>query len=122
MNPRSFRRAAFAALGASIALAICAADLAAPGLLPSPTVPSRGALLYDTHCIECHTLQLHWRDRQRARDWATLKAEVFRWQAAARLAWTGAEVEAVTRYLNDTIYHFAVPQEQARQALPGAAR
>lgn len=120
MRPRSFRRgplAALAVLGSTFILATSAADVPWPGSAPpAPPAPSRGALLYDNHCIECHTAQVHWRDRQQARDWATLKAEVFRWQAAARLAWTDAEVEAVTDYLNDTIYHFAAPQEQAREA------
>lgn len=125
MHPRSFRRglgAALAVLGGSIALTLAAADMPWPGAAPSTPVPGRGALLYDTHCIECHTAQVHWRDRQQARDWTTLKAEVFRWQAAAHLAWTDAEVDAVTDYLNDTIYHFAAPQEQARQAVPAAAK
>lgn len=118
MRPRSFRRRLLAVLGSSIALTNPAADMPLPGSAPATPVPSRGALLYETHCIECHTAQVHWRDRQQARDWATLKAEVFRWQAAARLAWTDAEVEAVSDFLNDTIYHFAAPQEQAREATP----
>lgn len=122
MSPPSFRRglrAARAALGSSIALTIPAADVPWPGSAPpAAPAPTRGALLYDTHCIECHTAQVHWRDRQQARDWATLKAEVFRWQAAAHLGWTDAEVDDVTDYLNDTVYHFAVPQEQARPARP----
>lgn len=120
MSPLPFRRglrAALAVLGSTFALGIPAADVPWPGSGPPGTpVPSRGALLYDTHCIECHTAQVHWRDRQQARDWATLKAEVLRWQAAAHLGWTDAEVDAVTDYLNDTVYHYAAPQEQAREA------
>ena len=109
-------------LGSSIALTIPAADMPLPGSPPPAAAQSRGALLYDNHCIECHTAQVHWRDRRQARDWATLKAEVFRWQAAARLAWTDAEVEAVTDHLNDTIYHLAAPQEQAREAASSTAK
>lgn len=126
MRPPSFRRgprAALAVLGSTFILASFAADAPSPGSgPPAPPVPSRGALLYDNHCIECHTAQVHWRDGQRARDWATLKAEVFRWQAAARLAWTDAEVEAVTDYLNDTIYHFTAPQELAREGASSRAK
>lgn len=126
MRPLSFRRvarAALAALGSTFILASFAADAPWPAPAPvPPPAPGRGALLYDNHCIECHTAQVHWRDRQQARDWATLKAEVFRWQAAARLAWTDAEVEAVTDYLNDTIYRFAAPQEQARVRPPTSAK
>jgi mono/diheme cytochrome c family protein len=128
MLPPSFRRgpraalAVLAVLGSTFLLASSAADVPWPGPAPAgPPAPSRGALLYDNHCIECHTAQVHWRDRQQARDWATLKAEVLRWQAAACLAWTDAEVEAVTDYLNDTIYHFAAPQEQARARSPATA-
>lgn len=126
MRPPSFwrgPRAALAVLGSTFLLATSAADVPWPASPPvGPPVPGRGALLYDNHCIECHTAQVHWRDRQQARDWATLKAEVFRWQAAASLAWTDAEVEAVTDYLNDTIYHFAAPQEQARESSPTLAK
>ena len=68
-------------------------------------VPGRGELLYTTHCIACHTEQVHWRDRKAASDWRRLKAEVRRWQAAARLRWSEADIVAVARYLNETIYH-----------------
>ena len=126
MSPRSFRRglrAALAVLCSTFVLAIPAADAPRPGSAPPVApVPSRGALLYDTHCIECHTAQVHWRDRKQARDWASLKAEVFRWQAAARLSWSQAEGDGVTGYLNDTTYHYAAPQEQARKAKPPAAK
>lgn len=125
MSPRPFRRSlrvALAVLGSSIALTIPAADVPQPGPVPPAVAPGRGALLYDTHCVECHTAQVHWRDRQQARDWGTLTAEVFRWQSAARLGWTEEEVEAVTRYLNDTVYHFAAPQQQAREARPAVAQ
>lgn len=126
MHPLSLRhglRAALAVFGSTFVLVIAAAaDGARPGSPRPAPAPGRGALLYDTHCVECHTAQVHWRDRQQARDWATLKAEVLRWQAAARLAWTEAEVDAVTDYLNDTIYRFAAPQEQARDGGSGAAR
>jgi mono/diheme cytochrome c family protein len=72
---------------------------------------SRGELLYSTHCIECHTVQMHWRALRLARDWDTLKAQVRRWQAVARLNWTEEDVDAVARHLNDTIYQF--PRSQA---------
>ena len=34
----------------------------------SQTVPSetRGALLYNTHCISCHTSQMHWRNDKKS--------------------------------------------------------
>ena len=128
MDVRSIRRglgaalAVLAVLGSSLPLMLAAAEVPWPGSAPATIAPppSRGALLYDTHCIECHNAQVHWRDRRQARDWATLKAEVYRWQAAARLAWTEADLDAVTDYLNDTVYRFAAPQEQAHGGLPDA--
>ena len=64
-----------------------------------------GELLYDTHCRACHTEQVHWRDKRAATDWPGLKEEVRRWQAADRLGWSEADVVAVARYLNETVYH-----------------
>lgn len=78
-----------------------------------PDAQDRGALLYGNHCIECHTVQMHWRTLQRARDWDSLKAEVRRWQGTAQLQWTEDDILAVTRHLNDTIYQF--PRPQARR-------
>ena len=68
--------------------------------------PSRGRLLYDAHCIECHTQQIHWRTLKRARDWDTLALQVRRWQEVAKLEWSDSDVQEVARYLNETIYHF----------------
>ncbi len=45
------------------------------------TAPSRGELLYTTHCIACHDTQVHWRDGKLAHDWNSLKVQVRRWQA-----------------------------------------
>ena len=70
------------------------------------TPGSRGELLYSTHCIACHTTQMHWRDKKSAKDWPSLKAQVRRWQGAASLEWSEADVLEVTRYLNETIYRF----------------
>jgi len=72
---------------------------------PEPAV-SGGALLYETHCIGCHSKQIHWRERKLATNWASLAAQVRRWQANTGLQWTNEEVDEVTRYLNRTIYMF----------------
>ena len=96
---------------------ICLVALtAAAGLAqaqPTPeSVSTRGELLYSTHCIECHTTQMHWRSNRQARDWDTLKFQVRRWQGVASLGWTEADVDDVARYLNDTIYKF--PRQVSR--------
>ena len=80
--------------------------------------PARGQLLYATHCIECHSVQMHWRTLRQARDWDTLKAQVRRWQGEARLGWDEQDVDAVARYLNDTIYGFPRPVAVARAGGP----
>ncbi len=69
-------------------------------------VESRGELLYSTHCIACHTTQMHWRDQRLATDWASLKALVRRWQGAAQLGWNDDDIVEVARHLNDSIYRF----------------
>jgi mono/diheme cytochrome c family protein len=65
---------------------------------------TRGELLYSTHCVTCHTTQMHWRDQRLATDWNSLKALVKRWQGVAALDWSEADILEVTRHLNDRIY------------------
>lgn len=77
---------------------------------------SSGELLYSTHCIECHSAQMHWRAKRLARDWDTLRAQVRRWQGEARLGWSEEEIDAVASYLNEAIYQF--PRAQARGVAP----
>jgi mono/diheme cytochrome c family protein len=69
-----------------------------------PQSPSRGELLYRTHCAECHTSQMHWREKKTVRDWPSLRGQVTFWQAQAQLAWGEEDITAVARYLNDTYY------------------
>ena len=75
--------------------------------------PSRGQLLYTTHCIACHNTQVHWSDRRLATDWETLKAQVRLWQARVLLNWSEDDIVEVTRHLNHTIYRF--PQTSDRK-------
>jgi mono/diheme cytochrome c family protein len=77
---------------------------------------SRGELLYTTHCIACHTTQVHWRDKKIATDWASLKMQVGRWQTNAGLGWSDEEIADVTRYLNTRYYHFQSPRRQVEAA------
>jgi hypothetical protein len=73
---------------------------------PSAMGQSRGEMLYTTHCISCHTTEMHWRDKRSACNWPALKAQVRRWQDAASLAWGEGDILDVSRYLNESIYHF----------------
>ncbi len=87
----------------------------AAALAQPATAPTRGQLLYATHCIECHSTQMHWRDQRQARDWDGLKAQVRRWQGNAALGWSDADIAEVARHLNDTIYYY--PQSSDRLSL-----
>ena len=83
---------------------------------------SRGELLYSTHCITCHSAQMHWRERRQATDWLSLQSQVRRWQSVAALDWSDEDIVEVTRYLNDTIYRFPAPSKTSASGLaPGAA-
>lgn len=84
---------------------------------PSTPAPARGQLLYDTHCIECHNSQMHWRDKKLATDWVSLKAQVTHWQSVALLNWSDADIVEVTHHLNAAIYRF-VPPARSVAALP----
>lgn len=69
---------------------------------------ARGKLLYATHCVSCHSVEMHWREKKLARSWESLKIQVDRWQKLAGLAWGAEDIEQVSAYLNVTYYHFPV--------------
>jgi mono/diheme cytochrome c family protein len=91
-------RSTVAAVGLVLAVLSSGAD-AAPA-------QSRGELLYTTHCIACHSTQMHWRDQRRATDLDSLREQVRLWQGRAQLSWGEDDIAEVTRYLNQRIYRF----------------
>jgi len=91
----------------TLLMAGCIATLAAPCLAQTAS-PSRGELLYGTHCIACHREQMHWRDKRVAVDWPSLKQQVGLWQGRALLGWSDDDVTEVARFLNDGIYRYPV--------------
>ena len=96
---RYLARSAFAAVAALAGAGSIAQ------VLPQPT-PIRGELLYNTHCVTCHTTQMHWRDHKQATDWKSIEVQVRRWQKNAGLIWDDDDITEVSRYLNDTIYKY----------------
>jgi mono/diheme cytochrome c family protein len=102
LNPRS-TILVLAALGSVSVLAAAQAPTAAP---------SRGELLYSTHCVSCHTAQIHWRDKRLATDWTSLKGQVRRWQSNVGLNWNDDEIVDVARRLNTLYYHFPQTSDQ----------
>ena len=83
-----------------------------PGGVTPPPGMSQGELLYTTHCVGCHTKDIHWREKKLAKDWNTLVEQVRRWQASGHLKWGEEEIAAVARYLNGTFYKYAEPEEK----------
>ena len=93
--------------------------LATGGLLCTAVMAqNRGQLLYETHCIACHSAQMHWRDKRLAQDWGSLRGEVQRWQANAALNWTEEDVTDVSRYLNQHYYRFSEPASPVAAGVP----
>jgi len=91
--------------------ALIAASMLAPALACAQAAAapvSRGALLYETHCIGCHTTQMHWRDNRVAADWPGLTRQVRRWQENASLSWSEDDIVEVARHLNERFYRFEV--------------
>lgn len=83
------------------------AALAASG--NSGAAEARGAMLYSTYCGECHTTEVHWRDKRLATDWASLLYQVRRWEQNIGLDLNGDDTEAIANYLNGLYYRFQVP-------------
>ena len=94
----------------SIVVVLFALFCNSPAVVAQPVRDqARGELLYSTHCIACHNIQLHWRDKKLVTNWNGLSAEVRRWQKTSGLGWNDEDISAVTRYLNDRYYHYATP-------------
>lgn len=87
-------------------LALALLGLSGLAVHAQPVPPTRGELLYTTHCITCHSAQMHWRNNRRASDWDSLQAQVRLWQGNAGLQWDETDISAVAAYLNATIYHY----------------
>jgi mono/diheme cytochrome c family protein len=114
------------------ALALACATVATQALAQAPAPPaiqaapppgmSQGELLYTTHCVACHTTEIHWRDKKLVKDWRALIAQVGRWQANGNLNWGEEEIVAVAHYLNGTFYHLQEPEEKKIGDSPSGKR
>ena len=69
----------------------------------------RGELLYNTHCVACHSTKMHWRDQRLATDWKSLTVQVRRWQGATDLNWDDEDIASTAAYLNRLYYQFPEP-------------
>jgi mono/diheme cytochrome c family protein len=107
-------------VAAALLLMAAAGAQAQSAPAPAPAPESRGQLLYENHCIACHTTQMHWRDKKLVTDWATLKVLVRRWQGTAQLNWNEDDIDDVARFLNDAFYK--LPQGGKVAQLPLSLR
>lgn len=76
---------------------------AAGAELPSA---ERGRLLYDNHCVVCHTPSIHRRPNRVPLNAAELREIVNSWQREEKLRWSAQDVEDVVQYLRETLYRF----------------
>jgi mono/diheme cytochrome c family protein len=67
---------------------------------------SRGAMLYENHCIQCHNQQLHWREKKTVTNWESLIDQVDRWQHTSGLEWSKNDIKEVANYLNSKFYTY----------------
>ena len=106
-------------------LGLAAAAIFASGALaqtPNAAGDKRGELLYATHCVGCHTTEVHWREKKLATDWAGLTAQVERWQQNNNLGWSADDIAAVARHLNAAFYHYPMPAGKSIGVRGGADR
>lgn len=83
---------------------------------------SRGKLLYSTHCITCHTTEVHWRDKKLATNWSSLAFQVRRWQDVSGLGWSDSDIQDVTRYFNESIYRYPPMADAVTNLEPSSHR
>lgn len=61
--------------------------------------------LYQENCVRCHSSEVYTRADRKVTTLAGLGKQVRQCETMLELRWFDEEVDAVTRYLNDTFYH-----------------
>jgi len=79
----------------------------APLVLGEDTAPGRA--LYESRCDVCHDKSVHNRAARKSRNLTEVRKWVSRWNTELGGAWKDAEIDAVTRYLNQRFYKFPCP-------------
>lgn len=90
-------------------LAVAAFVLAGAAAPAAAGDAQRGRMLYETHCLQCHSEGISTREQKIAGSYPEVKAQVVRWYRNIRLNWTPDEVEDVSRYLNERFYRYPCP-------------
>ena len=90
------------ALGASTIMALLSATATA-----QLADPERGRVLYENHCVVCHTQRVHTRPNRIALTRAEVRAIVDHWQRQQNLVWSEQDTADVVEFLGRTQYKFA---------------
>jgi mono/diheme cytochrome c family protein len=65
---------------------------------------TRGALLYDAHCVACHREGLHDRKSSKVSSYADLRSQVERWTAQTGRPFSDADREDLIEFLDASHY------------------
>ena len=94
------RSARLKAAGAALAL-VCAVSGAAAAATPDPV---RGQMLYERHCVACHTPAIHARRNPLPMTQDELRMLVDTFRREANIGLTRDEIDDIVEYLNRTRY------------------
>ena len=70
----------------------------------------RGRLLYENHCVVCHTPKVHRRIPPLPIDMKELRQIVSAWAKGENLGWSEQDITDVVEYLDAAHYRFLRPQ------------
>lgn len=69
--------------------------------------PERGRMLYENHCVVCHTAKVHTRPNRIAVTREEVREIADHWRRQQNLTWSAQDTEDVVEFLGRTRYHFA---------------
>jgi mono/diheme cytochrome c family protein len=93
-------------LVAAIAAAVGVLALSGAASTAEAADKERGRVLYENHCVVCHTPKVHSRPNRIPLSINELRQIVVNWAKEENLRWTDDEVNDVVWYLNTTRYRY----------------
>jgi mono/diheme cytochrome c family protein len=91
---------------AAIAAAVGALALSGAASEAEAADKERGRVLYENHCVVCHTPKVHSRPNRIPLTVDELRQIVVNWAKEENLHWSDEEVNDVVWYLNTTRYRY----------------
>jgi hypothetical protein len=67
---------------------------------------SRGKMLYNNHCVECHESNVYIREKRRVKSTADIVYWISHWSNHLELDWNTDDINEVGHYLEETYYNF----------------